>query len=75
MNALTELLCCLFFIALSIFGCSKIEIIDAPKKLCKDTMWVTSGKATREEKDTTTLHPIEFIVDVDEWENENVNIE
>ena len=73
MNALTELLCCLFLIALSIFGCSKIEIIDAPKKLCKDTLWATSDKATRE-KDTTTLHPIEFIVGVDEWKNENVNL-
>ena len=72
-NTLIELLFCLFLIALSIFGCSKIEVIDTPKKLCKDSLWVTSDKATRE-KDTTTLHPIEFIVGVDEWENENVNL-
>ena len=56
-----------------ISGCSKIEIIDAPKKLNKDTLWVTSVKTTRR-KDTTTLHPIKFIVGVDEWKNENVNL-
>jgi hypothetical protein len=55
-----------------ISGCSKIEIIDAPKKLNKDTLWVTSVKTTR--RKDTTLHPIKFIVDVNEWKNENVNL-
>ena len=75
MNTLTELLCCLFLLALAVFGCSKIEVIDTPKKLCKDSLWVTADKATRE-KDTTTLQPIVFIVGVDGWENEeDINIE
>ena len=73
MNTLSKLLCCLILIAMLISGCSKVEIIDAPKKPNKDTLWVTSDNATRG-KDSTTLRPIKFIVGVDEWENEEVNL-
>ena len=55
-------------------SCSKVELIDCPKKINKDSLYVTSKKATREERDTTTLHPIEFIVGVDDWENKDVNM-
>lgn len=69
-KALFKVLLFILFIS----GCSKIEMIDAPKKINKDSLYVTSKKATREPKDTTTLHPIEFIVGVDGWENEDVNL-
>lgn len=55
-------------------SCSKVELIDYPKKINNDSLYVTSKKATREPKDTTTLHPIEFIVGVDDWENEDINL-